>query len=380
MRTLALIAALLFMLCAGAAAESAAAEIADSAEEADAMRAQALANAGFDDFAALAEALGGLDAAAIMKRAMTGELKFNLDDARQMARRFCARVKGAFLETLAALAAPVLAGLALRALLGGYEVGGSVALMCRLACASLLMARYARDGGIAREALSAAARLTEAISPVLAAIMAMTGAAGTTRVLSPSAVLCAEVIRRVLGEIALPLCGVAAVVAASANLSDHFQLNRLFAMLGRAVTALVRLSMAGFAGLMALEGLLAAGQDGVAVRVVGRALQGALPVIGAQLVDSAGVLADSAALLRGSVGIAGMAAVLAACASPAIRLAVSMLSLQIAAAVLEPVADTGVVRLIGHFSQLSRLLLAICAGCALLCVLLVGACLGLAAA
>ena len=155
---------------------------------------------------------------------------------------------------------------------------------------------------------------------------------------------------------------VAAVVAASANLSDHFQLNRLFALLGRTVTAIVRLLMAGFAALMAMEGLLTSGQDGAAVRVVGRAPQGALPIVGGQLADSAGALEDSAALLRGAVGVAGMAAVLAACAGPAIRLAVSMAALQLAAAVLEPVADPGVVRLIGHFSRLNRVLLSICSG------------------
>ncbi len=375
-----MIAALLLSLCACAAAEANDGESAVSAEEAEAIREQVLERAGFGGFAALSEELGGIDVTALLRRALAGELKYDIDDARKMARRFCARVKDAFLEALSELAAPVLAGFALRVLLGVYGSAGSAALMCRLACASLLMARYARDGRIAREALSAAARLTEAVSPVLASILTVTGAGGAAQILSPSAVLCAEVIRRILGEIALPLCGVAAVVAASSNLSDHFQLNRLFALLGRGVTAIVRMSMAGFVGLMALEGLVASGQDGAAARVMGRALQGALPVIGTQLADSSGALASSAALLRGAVGITGMAALLAACAGPAIRLAVSMISLQLAAAVLEPVADSGIVRLIGHFSQLIRLLLAICAGCALLCMLLVGACLGLAAA
>ena len=375
MRALALIAALLLTLCVGASAGA----CAEGAEETAALSEQELERAGFGGFAALAKELGGLDAKALLKRALAGELRLDIDDAQRLIRRFCAWVKDAFLEALAALAAPVLAGVALRALLG-KNGGSSMALLCRLACASVLMARYARDGQIAAWALDSAAKLTESASPVLASVMAMTGAGGAARILSPSAALCAGVIRRVLGEIALPLCGVAAVVASSANLSDHFQLNRLFALLGRGVAGVVRLSMAAFAGLMALEGLLAPGQDGFAVRVVGRALQGALPIVGGQLADSAGALADSAALLRSAVGVTGMAAVLAACASPAVRLAVSMVALQLAAAVLEPVADPGVVRLIGHFARLGQLLLAICAGCALLCVLLMGGCLGLAAA
>ncbi|MBR1821323.1 MAG: hypothetical protein IJ769_06840, partial [Clostridia bacterium] len=72
-------------------------------------------------------------------------------------------------------------------------------------------------------------------------------------------------------------------------------------------------------------------------------------------------------------------AVLGVSAAPVARLAVSTLSLRLASAILEPVADAGVTRIVGGFGDVSRMLLAICAGATLLAVLMLGACLGLAA-
>ena len=53
-----------------------------------------------------------------------------------------------------------------------------------------------------------------------------------------------------------------------------------------------------------------------------------------------------------------------------------MLSLKIASAVMEPVAEPGVTAMVAGFGQISRILLALCASSVVLVAVLCGTCLG----
>ena len=307
---------------------------------------------------------------------MSGELRLDADAVEKALHRFGDTVREGLLETLLALAAPVLASLAARALLG--EKGeGAIALLCRAGCLSMLMGRFFEARGICAGTLENTLKLTNTAAPVLASAMTIAGSAERAAILTPSTALCAGLIEALLRDLALPLCTIAAAVAASANLSQRFRLNRLFVLLRDTVNRGVRLMLSGFVGLMAIQGLLASGTDALSARAIRRAIQSALPIIGGEVSDSAGALLATGMAVRGVAGVAGILALAAASAEPMLRLAAASFSLRLSAAALEPVADPGMARIIGHFSDLMRMLLAICAGGTLLAVLTLGACLAI---
>ena len=95
------------------------------------------------------------------------------------------------------------------------------------------------------------------------------------------------------------------------------------------------------------------------------------------LSDSSGVLAQTALSARNAVGVTGMLVALGVCAGPAARLGAHMLSLKLASALIEPVADPGVSRIAAAYGEVARLLLALCAAGGLLSALLLGTGLGL---
>lgn len=342
------------------------------------LRERLLESAGIGDLAALSEELGGIDVRHVATRLLKGELPVSDIDLQGWLERLGRALGKELTDALRALAAPVLTSLALRTLIGDSPGSGAIGLLCRVSCAALLTARFDAMRQVAEATLSALKRLVDVASPALIAALTLTGASERAAILTPSTALCAGLIEDVLCGAGLPLCAVAAAVAAAANLSDRFQLNRLFDLLRRGIAWGVSLMLAGFTGLMALQGLLLGGQDAVSARAIRRAIQAALPIVGGEVSDSAGALLGSTLAARNAVGVAGMLAVLGACALPIARLAVSALSLRIAAAVLEPVADTGVTRIVSHYADVARMLLAVCVGGTLLAVLLLGACLGLA--
>ncbi len=335
---------------------------------------------GIDALAEASRQAGGFDARSVTEKLMAGTLLPNADAIVRCLLRWSRSVRSGLLDALSALAAPVLVSLASRALLGdGADRGGAIRLLCRAGCASLLMGRFLEAKHLCASALDATLRLTDAAAPVLASALTLTGLDRRASILTPQAALCADLIGRLLRDMALPLCAVTAVVAACANLSECFQINRLFALSRDAILWGIRLLISGFVGLMALQGLLTGDADALTVRALRRAIQSAMPIIGGEVSDSTGALLASAVAVRGFAGVAGMLALIGASLGPILRLAAGAFSLRLASAVLEPVADRGVTRIVGHYADLSRMLLAICTGGTLLAVLTLGATLALCA-
>lgn len=336
-----------------------------------------LERTGVGEMLSQAEVLGAKEIRVVVDKAMRGELAFDADALRRVLARLTRALKRGLTNALAALAAPVLAWLAYR-LLAGDERGGAMALLCRMSCAATLMRRFVSAHGIAASSLSASVRMVNAAAPVLASALTLTGYGARAAILTPSTALCAGLIDDALRTVGLPLCAAAALIAAAGNLSERFRLNRMFDLVRGGVDWGMRAIMAGFAGMMALQGLMTAGQDAASGRVVRRAMQSILPLVGGELSDSADALLASAVAARNAAGAAGMLAMIGVCAIPFARLVAAALSLRLAAAVLEPVADAGVTRVIGQYAALTQTLAALCACAAMLGMLTLGACLAFA--
>lgn len=328
---------------------------------------------GLDALSEQSVALGGADVRAFLEKLLSGAISIEDLSVSDWIGRFLGKLRTGLTDVLSTLAAPTLVGLMLRALLGASEGGGAVTLLCRLGCAAVLMERFAHARQIADAALTASASMVDAAAPVLASALAIAGAPGSSAILTPSAALCAKLIADILRGVGLPLCGVAAAVAACADLSEQFQLNRLFALIRRGVGWGVRLLMAGFVGLLTIHGLLVGGQDAAVSQAVRRVIRSALPFVGGEISDSAGALMASALAVRRALGAAGLMAALSVCAVPLMRLALCVVSLKMAAAVLEPLCEPGLARVTGRFADVASMLLALCAGAATLGALCLGA-------
>jgi len=360
MRRLALLMVALMLLCVARAEEPAGAML-------DAV--------GFSRLEALSRSLDGPDAGAIAGAVMTGTLTIGEDLPQKAVRHIAAAVRRSLLPALSALAAPVLVTLALGIVLGSGS--GPLTLLCRLAAACSLGRQCAEAVAVARRAMAVAVRIADTAAPVAAAALSLTGRAASAAALTPLSAMFADGVENALMAWGLPLCGVAAIVAAGGSLSDSFRLDRLFRLICHAATWGTGMLVAAFVGVMALQGRLAAARDGASSQAVRQALRGLIPLIGGSVSDSSGALMESASALRNAVGATGLLIVLGVAAGPALELGAHMLSLKLASALIEPVADPGIVRIAAGYGEIARLLLALYAACVLLCALLAGTGLGL---
>ena len=361
MRRLILLAALLLLLHPEALA----------ADPAEAL----LEKAGLSDLEALSESLGGPNVREAARAALSGELRIGKDLPATALRQLREAVKGALLPALSVLTVPVLAALSLGMVLGTDS--GPLTLLCRLSAVYGLGRQYAAAMAVARGGMRVAVRIADTAAPVVSAALTLTGRATAGATLTPLSAICADAVANALIGWGLPLCGVAAVVAAGGNLSERFRLDGLFRLICRAVTWGVGMLIAAFVGVMVLQGRLAATRDGASSQALRQALRGLIPLIGGSVSDSSGALEETAVAVRGAVGATGLLIVLGTAADPALKLGANMLSLKLASALLEPVADRGITRIAASYGEIARVLLALYAGSVLLTALLAGAGLGL---
>ena len=219
-----------------------------------------LEKVGFSRLEALAESLDGPDAKAVAQAVLSGEMPIGEALPAEALRRIGEAVRAALLPALGALAVPVLVTLALGLVLGSDN--GPLTLLCRLSVVYGLGRQCAAAMAVARSGMEVAARIADTVAPVVAAALSMTGRAAAGATLTPLSAICADGIENAMIAWGLPLCGVAAIVAAGGSLSDRFRLDRLFRLICGAVTWGVGMLVAAFVGLMAFQGRLAAARDG----------------------------------------------------------------------------------------------------------------------
>lgn len=263
-----------------------------------------------------------------------------------------------------------------RQLTGGEGMGSAAGYVCFLSGAGVMLNAFASQMELARVTIRRLGSLTEQVFPVLTALMSSTGRAGTAGLLGPLAAFGGGALTALTERIAVSLCGGAAVLAVAGSLSGRVRLGSLFSLFCAAGKWLLGAVMTVFLGMIALCGVIGPAQDSVTLRAARYAADSLLPVVGGDIADAMDGMAASAALVRSAAGVTGVIVMLSVCLRPVIRLILGLLTLGLAAALTEPVADGPLKTCAEQLGKATQLLLAAVSVSAALFVTLTGVCIG----
>ena len=239
--------------------------------------------------------------------------------------------------------------------------GGVIEWIGVLAAASAMLAAFA----------SAFSQAERAVSPLLIALLSAAGGGATAALLSPMAALAGGAIGTAAGGSGLALCACAAGVAAAGELSERIRLTKLFKLLRTLCNWLMGAWLTAFLAVVSVQGLLGAGYDSAAVRTAQYAVDNLMPVVGGDVADTMDALIGSAQLVKNAAGVTGLCLLLLVCVRPLLAILAPLLASRLAAAMIEPVEDGPVARLIDRFGDvLSMLLVVVVASCVMALVLI----------
>lgn len=277
------------------------------------------------------------------------------------------------LSSAAAFAGTLLAAMLARG--WNDRVGGAgkaAGYICYLAGAAALTALFTRSLAYARDAAAQIADLTQALSPLLAAVLAAMGAQASAGLLPSVAALMQSAMASLLTRLAPTLAAASAALAAAGNLHETMRLKKLGRLLTDGVGWMSGILITVFLGVASLGGLLSSARDGVTLRAAKYAVDNLFPVVGGELADTLEAVAGSALVIKNALGVTGAVLLVSLCAGPLIRLTLSLLACRLAAALAEPVADGAMLDMAEGFALAFRALLICLATAAALTLILVG--------
>lgn len=359
--------ALFFMLGALARAESAL----DLAEGLDLSGAQAVIDDSGETFS-ISDAL---------KAFASGEFELDAERALSYIRSALNKAIREALPFMGGAALPLIIWAFVSKLLPGAKTAGARAAgyACYLACALALIGRFTGVHVQAESAIAYIAALTDALTPLLVSLLALTGGTRSASLITPMGALASRLIALVIQYGALTLCGVGAALAAASGIGGWMKLKRLTALVKSFAKWLLGAMLGAYLALMSTGGLIRSAYDGVTLKGAKYAADNLLPIIGGSVAGTMESLAASASLLRGAVGLTGSLALVSVCAKPMLAAAVASVACRFLSAIAEPVADEDMLGMLDAFSGAFSMLLAVIASAAALLLILIGATIGMGA-
>ena len=220
--------------------------------------------------------------------------------------------------------------------------------------------------GLGWRTISELNTFSKALLPTLAAAVAASGAVTTATFQQVTAVFLVETLLNLMDNLLMPLTYLyIGLLTASCALPEN-ALGVLADGLKKLITSLLTGTVLLFTVYLSVCRILTGNADGMAVRAVRTALTNTVPVVGGILAQVSESMIVGAGLLRNSVGVFGMLAILSACAYPFLELGVQYL-LYKAVAVLAAVAGMSELRrLIDGLGAAFGLVLGMAGSCALL--------------
>lgn len=182
-----------------------------------------------------------------------------------------------------------------------------------------------------------------ALVPMLLALMASVGGLTSVAFFHPLIVFLINTSGILVKYFVLPMLFLSALLLIVSTLTEHYKVTQLGRLLRNISIGTLAVFFAVFLGVMSVQGASSAVTDGVTLRTAKFITGNFIPVIGRMFTDATDTVISASALLRNTVGIAGVVILLAICAFPAIKVIVLALIYNIAAAVLQPLGGGPVI-------------------------------------
>lgn len=246
------------------------------------------------------------------------------------------------------------------------KFGGAVNAAGALGICAVFVGEFNAMVTMAQNTIQTLADYSACLIPVLASAAAMSGSMNAAAALHTGTLLFTELLMQLISRLLIP--GVfffLAVATAEAALNSD-ALKELRELIGWLISKILRIMVYVFLAYLSVTGVIGGAADAVAVKTTKAAMSGMVPVVGGMISDASETLLASASVIKNSVGVFGMIAILSICILPFLKVGVQYLLLKTTAAVSGTVGSKPHVTLLKNFSSAMGYLLAMSGTCGLL--------------
>lgn len=235
---------------------------------------------------------------------------------------------------------------------------------------TLIMSNFTEIIGIVKNTANDLVGFINVLIPLLLTLMVYTGNIATSTLLQPIILFISNFIGNIISSILIPIVLIIVIFSIISKISDKVQVDKLSKFLKSGVVWFLGVVLTIFVGVVSLEGTLSSSVDGITAKTAKAAVSSVIPVVGKVLGDVVDSVLGCGVILKNAVGFIGVIVVLGICVMPIIKIGTLSIIYSLASAVIQPVADEKIVKLLDEMAGVFKLLLGIL--CSLSVLLIIG--------
>ena len=235
---------------------------------------------------------------------------------------------------------------------------------------TLIMSNFTEIIKLIKETANNLVGFINLLMPLLLTLMVYTGNITTSSVLEPIVLFISNFIGNIIVDALIPIVLIIVVFSIISKISDRVQVEKISKFLKSGVVWFLGMVLTIFVGVVSLEGTLSSSVDGVTAKTAKAVVSSVIPVVGKVLGDVVDSVLGCGVILKNAVGVVGVIVIIGICILPVLKIATLSIMYSLASAVVQPVADDKIVKLLDEMSGVFKLLLAIL--CSLSVILIIG--------
>ena len=235
---------------------------------------------------------------------------------------------------------------------------------------TLIMSNFTEIIKLVKETSSDLVGFINVLVPLLLTLMVYTGGIATSTMLEPIILFVINCIGNIIQTILIPIMMIVVVFSIISKISEKVQLEKLSKFMRSGVIWFLGVVLTIFVGVISLEGTLSSSVDGITAKTTKAAISNIIPVVGKVIGDAVDSVLGCGVILKNAIGFVGVLIIIGICIIPIIKIATLTIMYNLAAAVVQPIADGKIVKLLEEMGGVFKVLLGIL--CSLSILLLVG--------
>ena len=235
---------------------------------------------------------------------------------------------------------------------------------------TLIMSNFTEIIKLVQETANNLVGFINVLIPLLLTLMVYTGSITTSTVLEPIILFISNFTGNIIANVLIPVVLIIVVFSIISKISERIQIEKISKFLKSSVVWFLGIVLTIFVGVVSLEGTLSSSVDGITAKTAKAAVSSVIPVVGKVLGDVVDSVLGCGVILKNAVGFIGVIVIIGICIMPIIKIGTLSIIYSLASAIVQPVADEKIVKLLDEMSGVFKLLLAIL--CSLSVILIIG--------
>ena len=220
--------------------------------------------------------------------------------------------------------------------------------------------------GLGAQTIRELSLFSKALLPTLAAATATAGAVTTATFQQVSAIFLVDLLLTLIESFLMPMVYLYIGALTASCCMPENRLGTIADGLKKALTWVLTTSLLVFTIYLSVVKVISGATDGTSVKLTKAAISGVVPVVGGIIADAAETVLAGAGLLKNTIGIFGVLAVIAVCVYPFLQLGIQYLLYKVTAFLASAVGAPGICKLIDGLGSAFGLVLGMTGACAVL--------------